>query len=62
MTLLVRGITVRTTAATRFDEVRCGVIGPGTEIEVRGTRNGNEVVADRIKAEDDHHDHDESLP
>jgi hypothetical protein len=42
------------TLATRFDEVTCGMLRNGLQLEVRGVRRGDgSVVATRIRLDDD---------
>ena len=49
----VAGRTVTTHAGTRFDDVSCGSLATGMEVEVRGSRQSNgSILADRVKRED----------
>jgi hypothetical protein len=53
LTLLIRGFMVRTNAATQFSGGRCADIRLGTEIEVRGRREGDLIIAERVRLDDD---------
>jgi len=53
LTLLIRGFMVRTNSATQFSGGRCADIRLGTEIEVRGHREGDLIIAERVRLDDD---------
>ena len=50
--LMVKGVPVTTTVATRFDGVACSALAVGTKIEVEGTVQGGVLVASKVELED----------
>lgn len=51
LTLTVRGITVTTSAATSFDDIRCPALAVGMRVEVEGDLQGTTLVATKIERE-----------
>ncbi|MEQ1573285.1 MAG: DUF5666 domain-containing protein [Vicinamibacterales bacterium] len=51
LSLVIKGVTVTTSAATKFDGITCGSIKVGTSIEVTGTRIGNTLAATKVEAD-----------
>ena len=52
LNLTVQGISVTTTAATRFDDVTCSALRVGMTIEVEGDVRGGVLVATKVERED----------
>jgi len=50
--LKVKGIPVRTTAATKFDDVACTALKAGTKVEVEGDVQGGILIATKVERED----------
>jgi Domain of unknown function (DUF5666) len=50
--LKVKGIPVKTSAATKFDDVACTALKVGTKVEVEGDVQGGVLIATKIELED----------
>ena len=53
ISFVLRGITVRTSAATRYDDITCAQVQNSVRLEVHGRRQADgSVLADRVERED----------
>lgn len=50
--LKVKGIPVKTSAATKFDDVACAALKVGTKVEVEGDVQGGILIATKVELED----------
>lgn len=50
--LKVRGVAVKTTSTTKFDDVACSALKAGTKVEVEGDVQGGVLIATKIELED----------
>ncbi len=46
---VIKGVTVTTSAATKFDGIACDAIKVGTSLEVTGTRSGSALTATKVE-------------
>ncbi|MEQ1760328.1 MAG: DUF5666 domain-containing protein, partial [Vicinamibacterales bacterium] len=49
LSLVIKGVTVTTSAATKFDGITCSAIKAGTSLEVKGTRMGTTIAATKVE-------------
>lgn len=52
LTIVVKGITVTTSAATKFDDVACSALKAGMKVEVEGDLSGSMLAATKVELED----------
>lgn len=51
LTFTVKGITVTTSASTKFDNIQCSAIKAGVKVEVEGDLTGNTLAATKVELE-----------
>jgi hypothetical protein len=51
LTFTVKGITVTTSTATKFDNIACSAIKTGVKVEVEGDLTGNTLAATKVELE-----------
>jgi hypothetical protein len=49
LSFVIKGVTVTTSATTKFDGIACSAIKEGTSLEVKGARTGNVIAATKVE-------------
>ena len=49
ITFTIGGVTVNTTATTKFDGIACSAIKVGSSLEVKGTKTGTTMTATKVE-------------